>query len=100
MVWRQRNDAEAKVAELCNEHGDLVHARDMQDEYLHSAQQELDSIKHHLEAYCQHTELQMNEESVMHQSKILQFNECAKQFDECKKLFQEEQVQRMLREAQ
>ncbi len=35
----------------------------------------------------------MNEESVMHQSKILQFNEHAKQF-------QEEEVQRMLHEAE
>ncbi len=72
----------------------------MQDEYLQSMQQESDSVKCHLEAYRLHTKLQMNEESVAHQSKILEFNEQAKQFAECKKQFQEEEVQRMLREAQ
>ncbi len=66
----QRNDAKSKVVKLCDEHGELVHARDMQEEYLLSMQHESDSVKRNLEAYRQHTELQMNEESVVHQSKI------------------------------
>ncbi len=100
MARRQRYNAEAEVAELCDEHGDLVHARDMQDEYVQQAQQESDSIKRQLEAYRMHTKLQMNEESVAHQSKILECNEQVKLFAERKKQFQEEEEQRTLREAQ
>ncbi len=53
-----------------------------------------------IEAYRVRTKLQMNEESVVHQWKILEFNEQAKQFTEHKKQSQEEEVQITLREAQ
>ncbi len=42
----------------------------------------------------------MNEESVAHQSKILEFNEQSKQFIARKKQFEEEETQRLLREAE
>ncbi len=86
----QRNDAEAEVADMRDKHSDLVHARDTQDEYLQQTQQESNTIKRQLEAYRVCTKLEMNEELLVHQSKILEFNEQVKLFAEHKKQFQEE----------
>ncbi len=47
-----------------------------------------------------HTKRQMNEESVVHQSKILEFNEQLKQFAARKKQFEEDEAQRLLCEAE
>ncbi len=94
-VRRQRNDAESENADFQSKHGELMHACDTQEEFLQSVQQESDNVKCNLEHYQQCTELQMNKESVAHQLRILQFNECMNT-----KQFQEEELQRTLHEAQ
>ncbi len=107
MVRHQRNAAAAEVAEFRDKYGNLQHARDTQDEYVQAVQDECDSIKHNTEAYWQHTELEMNEDLVMHQSKILKFNEQSKTFAEKarkfpahEKQFEVDEAQRLLCEAE
>ncbi len=99
-VRHQRNDAAVEVVGFHDEYGDLVHARDMQDEHVQLAQEEQDSIKCQTEAYRVRTELAMNEELVVHQSKILEFNEQSKQFAAHKKQFEEDEAQRLLHEVE
>ncbi len=88
------------MAEFNDEYGDLQTARDTQDEYVRAAQNECDAIKRNTEAYRQRTELQMNEEQVAHQSKILEFNEQSKSFEARKRQFEVDEAQRQLREAE
>ncbi len=76
-----------------SEHSELLHACDMQEEFLQSVRQEVDTEKQSLKSYRQRTGCKMNEVLVMHQSKILQFNECMQQF-------QIEEMQRTLHEAE
>ncbi len=46
------------------------------------------------------TELAMNEERVVHQSKVLEFNEKLKQFAKRQKQFKVDEAQRLLREVE
>ncbi len=65
-----------------------------------NAQEESDAIKHNAEDFRVCTELTMNEEQIVHQSKILEFNKKLKQFAARKKQFDADEAQRLLHEAE
>ncbi len=97
---RHRRVAEEIVPEFSHEYGDLQTARDTQDDYVRMAQDECDAIKCNAEAFQMRTELANNEEHVVHQSKILEFNEQVKMFEARKKQFDTDEARRLLREAE
>ncbi len=65
---QQQHVAEVRVANFIDKYGILQHARDTQDDYVCVAQEECDAIKRNADTFQTRTE-------VVHQSKILEFNE-------------------------
>ncbi len=59
---RDRNIAEARVADLLDECGNLQHARDTQEELVQAAQDESDAIKRSAESFRVRAEIAMNKE--------------------------------------
>ncbi len=92
--------AEDRVAEFSHKYGDLQTACDTQDEYVRATQDECDAIKCNAKAFRMCFELANNEEQVVRQSKILEFNKQVKMFEARKKQFQVDKAQRLLREAE